>query len=56
MRSNTPKILVLLLLLTVGAILVQGYHPGLEDDAYYLAAIKHDLNPALFPHLSLIHI
>ena len=32
------------------AMLVQGYHPGLEDDAFYLAAIKHDLNPALFPH------
>jgi hypothetical protein len=44
------KILALLLLLTVAAILVQGYHPGLEDDAYYLAAIKHNLNPASFPH------
>src|SRR5260370_41650821 len=31
-------------------MLVQGYHPGLEDDAFYLAAIKHNLNPALFPH------
>jgi len=31
-------------------MLVQGYHPGLEDDAYYLAAIKNNLNPALFPH------
>jgi hypothetical protein len=39
-----------LLLLTAFAILLQGYHPGLEDDAYYLAAIKHNLNPALFPH------
>ena len=47
---HKAKILALLLLLTVGAILVQGYHPGLEDDAYYLAAIKHDLNSALFPH------
>ena len=27
-----------------------GYHPGLEDDSFYLAAIKKDLNPALFPH------
>ncbi len=27
-----------------------GYHPGLEDDAFYLAAIKKNLNPALFPH------
>jgi len=39
-----------LLGLTVLAMLVQGYHPGLEDDAYYLAAIKNNLNPALFPH------
>ena len=31
-------------------MLVQGYHPGFEDDAYYLAAIKNNLNPALFPH------
>jgi hypothetical protein len=27
-----------------------GYHPGFEDDGIYLAAIKSDLNPALFPH------
>ncbi len=39
-----------LLGLTALAMLVQGYHPGLEDDAYYLAAIKNNLNPALFPH------
>jgi len=39
-----------LLLLTMLGILIQGYHPGLEDDAYYLAAIKYDLNPHLFPH------
>ncbi len=31
-------------------MLVQGYHPGLEDDAFYLAAIKHNLDPALFPY------
>jgi len=37
-------------LLAAFAMLVQGYHPGLEDDAFYLAAIKHNLNPALFPH------
>jgi hypothetical protein len=40
----------LLALLATFAILVQGYHPGLEDDAFYLAAIKHNLNPSLFPH------
>ena len=42
--------LALLALLATFAILVQGYHPGLEDDAFYLAAIKHNLNPSLFPH------
>ena len=44
------KNLAWLLVLTALAMLVQGYHPGLEDDAYYLAAIKNNLNPALFPH------
>jgi hypothetical protein len=39
-----------LALLTAFSFLVMGYHPGLEDDAFYLAAIKRNLNPALFPH------
>jgi hypothetical protein len=39
-----------LALLAGFAFLVMGYHPGLEDDAFYLAAIKRNLNPALFPH------
>jgi len=37
-------------LLAALAMLMQGYHPGLEDDAFYLAAIKRNLNPSLFPH------
>src|SRR5579862_4979712 len=36
--------------LTLLAFVVMGYHPGLEDDSFYLAAIKWDLNHALFPH------
>lgn len=44
------KNLAALALLTVLAFLIMGYHPGLEDDAFYLAAIKRNLNPALFPH------
>ncbi len=44
------RTIAVLLLLTAAAIAIQGYHPGLEDDAYYLAAIKRDLNPALYPH------
>jgi hypothetical protein len=42
--------LLLLALLTAFAFLIMGYHPGLEDDAFYLAAIKRNLNPALFSH------
>jgi hypothetical protein len=46
----SAKTLVLLALLTAFAFSLLGYHPGLEDDAFYLAAIKRNLNPALFPH------
>src|ERR1700735_4018098 len=46
----SPRNLLFLLLLTIVAFSVMGYHPGLEDDAFYLAAIKRNLNPALFPH------
>jgi hypothetical protein len=42
--------LLILAGLSIAAILVMGYHPGLEDDSFYLAAIKKHLNPALFPH------
>ncbi|HXX01385.1 MAG TPA: hypothetical protein VEJ00_09240 [Candidatus Acidoferrales bacterium] len=48
--DSSATALAVLLLLTVVAFLLMGYHPGLEDDAYYLAAIKHNLNPFLFPH------
>jgi hypothetical protein len=42
--------LVLIALLTVFAFSLMGYHPGLEDDAFYLAAVKRNLNPALFSY------
>jgi hypothetical protein len=29
---------------------VLGYHPGFEDDGVYLAAIKHNVDPNLYPH------
>jgi hypothetical protein len=44
------KNISVLALLTVLGILIAGYHPGAEDDEVYLAAIKHNLNPSLFPH------
>jgi hypothetical protein len=40
----------ILAFLAAAGLLIAGYHPGAEDDGVYLAAIKHDLNPALFPH------
>ena len=44
------KNLVILAGLSLLALLVMGYHPGLEDDSFYLAAIKRDLHPALFTY------
>ena len=32
------------------AVVVMGYHPGIEDDGVYLTAVKSDMNPALYPH------
>ena len=40
----------LLALLTVLAFVLQGYHPGAEDDAVYLSAVKKDLTPSLYPY------
>ena len=48
-HAAATTLLVLLLLTTLG-ILLQGYHPGAEDDGVYLSAIKKDLHPALYPH------
>jgi hypothetical protein len=50
--KNYPiiKTVSVLVLLAVLGILIAGYHPGAEDDEVYLAAIQHDLNPALFPY------
>jgi hypothetical protein len=42
--------ILLTLLFTIFGLAVMGYHPGIEDDGVYLAAIKSDLNPALYPH------
>ena len=47
---SAGKILAILLGLTLLAFLVHGYHPGAEDDGVYLPAIKHNLNPDLYPH------
>ncbi len=40
----------LILIFTLLGFAVMGYHPGYEDDGVYLAAVKADLQPALYPH------
>src|SRR5580658_204417 len=48
-RSVNGRDLVCLFGVTAAAILVHGYHVGIEDMAVYLPAIKKLLNPALYP-------
>ena len=40
---------MILLLLTFGALLVHGYHPGAEDAEIYLPGVEKILHPELFP-------
>src|SRR5262245_60317147 len=35
--------------LTAAAMLIHGYHPGIEDAEIYTPGIKHLLNPNLYP-------
>ena len=39
----------ILLLLTVAAVLIHGYHIGIEDQDVYLAAVNKSLHPELYP-------
>lgn len=48
-RSSTLKNLSIILLLSTGAFLVHGYHPGVEDAEIYLPGIQKMLHPELFP-------
>ncbi|HWT64863.1 MAG TPA: hypothetical protein VN151_02020, partial [Terracidiphilus sp.] len=50
MEQVRKRHIVLIVVLSLLAFAVMGYHPGIEDDSVYLAAVKADLNPALFPH------
>ncbi len=53
-RTRIPSELLGVLLFTALGFLVMGYHPGLEDDGVYLAAVKADLNPVfLSSHASI---
>lgn len=50
LKRNFPVNVLLTLLFSVLGLAVMGYHPGIEDDGVYLAAVKGDLNPSLYPH------
>lgn len=39
-----------LALLTLGVLLVHGYHPWAEDGGIYLPRVEYTLSPTLFPH------
>src|SRR5215467_8483010 len=49
-ETRSPaRVLLILLLLTVAAFLISGYHPWAEDGEIYLPGIEKILNPQLFP-------
>jgi hypothetical protein len=50
MRGRSSSTLAIILLLAILAVLVHGYHLGIEDQDVYLAAINKQLNPSLYPH------
>jgi hypothetical protein len=50
LRRNFPVNFLLTIFFAALGLCVMGYHPGAEDDGIYLAAVKADLNPALYPH------
>jgi hypothetical protein len=47
---------LLLLTFSILSFAVMGYHPGVEDDGLYLAAVKYRLNPSLYPHNSVFFL
>lgn len=47
---TTARDLLALMLLSVVALLVHGYHFGVDDQAVYLPAVKKLLDSRLFPH------
>src|SRR5262245_65653876 len=48
-RSGRIADVVFLILITILALAVHGYHYGIEDEAIYLPAIKKYLDPSLYP-------
>jgi hypothetical protein len=49
LRKKINSDVVLVALITILALLVHGFHYGIEDEAIYLTAIKKYLDPSLYP-------
>lgn len=49
MVSARVRTVLLLILLTVGGVLISGYHVGVEDQEVYLSAIEKNLDPSAYP-------
>jgi len=50
MKQNRAIHIFVLLMFSATGFIVAGYHPGAEDDAVYLSAVKSDVYPTLYPH------
>jgi hypothetical protein len=48
-KPATAPVLLIILLMTAGALFVHGYHPFVEDAEIYLPGVERILNPQLFP-------
>ncbi len=47
--SSRSIVVIVLLLLTIAAFVVHGYHVGVEDQDVYLSAIRKNLDPSKYP-------
>src|SRR5208282_4364086 len=47
--ETSLRTVCILLLLTAAAVLIHGYHLGIEDQDVYLAAVNKSLHPELYP-------
>ena len=55
-RNNIIPDIVFIILITILALSVHGFHYGIEDEAVYLPAIKKYLDPSLYPFDSIFFV
>jgi hypothetical protein len=49
-RRTTVRDALIILLLSFSAVLLHGYHFGVQDHFHYLPVVRHSLDPNLYPH------